>query len=66
LKIIAVFESLNRLRECPNYELCQLSEQQPGVLDELAAEIKKLGRETGSRIAQPPRPFSVSRSGFRV
>ena len=38
LEIIAVLESLNRLRESPDYELCQLSEQKPGVLDELAAE----------------------------
>ena len=42
LEIIAVLESLNQLRESPDYELCQLSEQKPGVLDELAAERKKL------------------------
>ena len=42
LEIIAVLESLNRLRESPDYELCQLSEQKPGVLDELAAERTKL------------------------
>ena len=42
LEIIAVLESLNRLRESPDYELCQLSEQKPGVLDELATERKKL------------------------
>src|SRR5207249_10249284 len=42
LEIIAVLESLNRLRESPDYELCQLSEHEPGVLDELAAERKKL------------------------
>src|SRR2546428_12627559 len=42
LEIIAVLESLNRLRESPDYELCQLSEKKPGVLDELAAERKKL------------------------
>ena len=48
LEIIAVLESLNRLRESPDYELCQLSEQRPGVLDELAAERKKLlERESG-------------------
>jgi hypothetical protein len=29
------------LRESPDYELCQLSEQKPGVLDELAAERAK-------------------------
>src|SRR5207247_12581 len=41
-EIIAVLESLNRLRESPDYELCQLSERKPGVLDELAVERKKL------------------------
>src|SRR6266576_5250068 len=38
LEILAVIESLNRLRESPDYELCQISDQKPGVLDELAAE----------------------------
>ena len=35
---MAVIESLNQLRESPDYELCQISEQKPGVLEELAAE----------------------------
>ena len=34
--------SWNRLRESPDYELCQFSEQKSGMLDELAAERKKL------------------------
>ena len=42
LEIIAVIESLNQLRESPEYELCQISEQKSGVLDELAAERTKL------------------------
>ena len=42
LEIIAVPESLNRLKESADYKLCQLSERKPGVLDELAAERKKL------------------------
>jgi DNA polymerase-3 subunit epsilon len=42
LEIITVLDSLNSLRESPDYELCQLSEQKPGVLDELAAERTKL------------------------
>jgi DNA polymerase III epsilon subunit-like protein len=42
LEVIAVLESLNQLRESPDYELCQISERQPGVLDELAAERAKL------------------------
>jgi hypothetical protein len=40
-EIAAVTESLKQLRESPDYELCQLSEQKPGVLDELAAERTK-------------------------
>jgi hypothetical protein len=39
IKVVA--ESLKLLRESPDYELCQLSEQKPGVLDELAAERAK-------------------------
>jgi len=42
LEIITVIESLNQPRESPEYELCQLSERKPGMLDELAAERKKL------------------------
>jgi hypothetical protein len=38
LEIIAVLESLGQLRESPEYELCQISDRKPGVLDELAAE----------------------------
>jgi DNA polymerase-3 subunit epsilon len=38
LEIVAVIESLNRLKESPDYELCQISEQKPGVLEALAAE----------------------------
>ncbi len=42
LEIIAVLESLNQLRESPDYELCRISEQKPGVLDDLAAEREKM------------------------
>lgn len=42
LEIITVLESLNQLRESPEYELCQLSGQKPGVLEELAAERARL------------------------
>ena len=38
LEIISVIESVNQLRESPDYELCQLSGQKAGVLDELASE----------------------------
>jgi hypothetical protein len=41
-EIAAVTESLKQLRESPDYELCQLAEHKPGVLDELAAERVKL------------------------
>jgi DNA polymerase-3 subunit epsilon len=40
-EIAAVTESLKQLRESRDYELCQLAEQKPGVLDELAAERAK-------------------------
>ena len=36
-----VTESLKELRASPDYELCQLAEQKPGILDELAAERAK-------------------------
>lgn len=40
-EIAAVTESLKELRESPDYELCQLALQKPGVLVELAAERAK-------------------------
>ena len=40
-EIAAVTESLKELRESPDYELCQLAEQKPGMLYELAAERAK-------------------------
>jgi DNA polymerase-3 subunit epsilon len=40
-EILAITESLKALRESPDYELCQLAEQKPGILDELAAERAK-------------------------
>lgn len=36
-----VAESLKELRASPDYELCQLAEQKPGLLDELAAKRAK-------------------------
>ena len=42
LEIISVIESLNLLRESPDYELCQFSGQKAGVLDELASERARL------------------------
>jgi hypothetical protein len=41
-EIAEVAESLKELRASPDYELCQLAEKRPGVLDELAAERAKL------------------------
>jgi DNA polymerase-3 subunit epsilon len=40
-EISEVTESLKELRESPDYELCQLAEQKPSVLDELAVERAK-------------------------
>ena len=42
LAIIGVLESLNQLRESSDYELSQLSEKKPTMLDELATERAKL------------------------
>ena len=42
LEIIDVLESLTTLKESPDFELCQISEKKPGVLDELAAARKNL------------------------
>ena len=36
------FESLNQLRESPDYERCQLSGQKSGVLDDPASERARL------------------------
>ena len=52
LEIITVIESLTQLRESPDYELCQISEQKPGVLDELAAERTKLLAKESSELEQ--------------
>jgi len=40
-EIESVMESLKELRDSPDYELCRLAEQKPGILDELAAERAK-------------------------
>jgi DNA polymerase-3 subunit epsilon len=42
LEIVTVLESLNQLRESPDYELWQLSEKQPDLLNELATERAKV------------------------
>ena len=42
LEIIGGIESLGQLRESPEYELWQISDKKPGVLDELAAERAKV------------------------
>ena len=38
LEIVRVLESTNRLRESAEYELAQLAEKQPGLLDAVAAK----------------------------
>jgi hypothetical protein len=40
-EIAEVVEALKQLRASPDYELCQLAGQKPGMLDELAAERAK-------------------------
>ena len=56
LEIIAVIESLNELRESPDYELCQVMERKPGVLDELAAErVNLLEKESTELEAEASR-----------
>ena len=55
-EITAVTESLKELRASPDYELCQLAEQKPGVLDELAAErVKQLELENAELELQAER-----------
>ena len=52
LEIITVLESLARLRESPDYELCQLSTKKPGLLDDLAGERAKLLESESSELQQ--------------
>ena len=52
LEIITVIESLGRLRESPDYELCQLSEKKPGLLDDLAAERAKMLEKESAELQQ--------------
>jgi DNA polymerase-3 subunit epsilon len=55
-EIATVTESLKELRASPDYELCQLAEQKPGVLDELAAErVKQLEFENAALALQAER-----------
>src|ERR1035438_9283152 len=55
-EIKAVAKSLEQLRASPDYELCQLAEQKPGVLDELAAErVKQLELENAELEQQAER-----------
>jgi chaperonin cofactor prefoldin len=42
MEIIDVLESLGRLRKSPDYEICRIHEQKPGVLDELTTERARL------------------------
>ena len=55
-QIKAVVESLKQLRDSPDCELCQLAEQKPGVLDDLAAErVKQLEAENAELEMQAER-----------
>jgi DNA polymerase-3 subunit epsilon len=52
LEIIGVIESLGQLRESPEYELWQISEKKPGVLNELAAERAKVLEKERAELEQ--------------
>ena len=55
-QFIAVSEALGRLREGPDYELSQISEQKPGALAELAADrAKQLEKESAELEKQATR-----------
>ena len=50
------FRSGGQLQESPEYELCQISERKPGVLEELAAErARLLDKETAELERQAQR-----------
>ncbi|MEI6564464.1 MAG: hypothetical protein WCO42_09200 [bacterium] len=56
LEVINVLEFIGQLRESPDYELCRITEQKPGVLDELAAErAELLDKESAELEAQANR-----------
>ena len=52
LEIIGVIESLGHLKESAEYELCQIAEQRPSVLDELVAERTKLLELESAKLQQ--------------
>jgi len=58
LEIIDVLESLGRLRESPEYELCRISEKRPGVLDKLAEERAKLLEKENSELEVQANQFA--------
>ena len=58
LEIINVLESLARLRESPEYELCQIGEHKPGVIDELATERAKLLENESAELEQQANRFA--------
>ena len=56
LEIVRVLESTNRLRESAEYELAQLVEKQPGLLDAVAAKrIAALNAEVAELNAEAAR-----------
>jgi hypothetical protein len=74
-EIATVTESLKQLRESPDYELWQLSEQKPAVLDELAvertkqleaeiAELERQAEQLASKIKQLTTPTPNKRTGI--
>ena len=53
LEIISVIESVNQLRESPDYELCQLNRQKAGVLDDLTSERAGLLDQESAELEKP-------------
>jgi DNA polymerase III epsilon subunit-like protein len=52
LEIITVIESVEQLRESAEYELCDIVERKPSVLDEVAAEQSKLLEKESAELQQ--------------
>ena len=59
LEIVSVLEALGRLRASPEYELCRISEQKAGVLDELAAERAKLLEKETAELEEQANRFAT-------
>jgi DNA polymerase III epsilon subunit-like protein len=52
LQLLAVLESLNQLRESADYELCQLSQRAPDLLEKVAAERAKVLEQESQKLQE--------------